>query len=118
MAALLNTATFGRVNELRASSSVRFNVPSKMSTVMKADTTGRIVSSKCANTVVVLVETQRPHPKYKKMVNISKKFHAYDESNELVEGQFVRIEPSGRRLSKMKRWVVAEICGDRACDAQ
>ncbi len=69
---------------------------------------GRVVSNKMDKTVVVAVESFRPHPIYKKAVRRIKKFKAHDEQNACHIGDKVRIEET-RPLSKEKRWRVVEI---------
>jgi len=69
---------------------------------------GRVVSDKMDKTVVVAVESYRPHPIYKKAVRRIKKFKAHDEQNACHIGDMVRIEET-RPLSKEKRWRVVEI---------
>ncbi len=59
-------------------------------------------------TIVVRVETTRPHPVYKKVVRRSKKFHAHDEQNAAKVGDVVRIVET-RPLSKTKAWRLVEI---------
>ena len=68
---------------------------------------GRVVSDKMDKTVVVSVERLRRHPIYKRVVRLSSKFKAHDESDARV-GDTVRIEES-RPLSREKRWRVTEI---------
>jgi small subunit ribosomal protein S17 len=68
---------------------------------------GKVVSNKSQQTVVVLVERRILHPKYKKFVKKSSKYHAHDENNECQINDEVVIRES-RPLSKMKRWVVVE----------
>lgn len=70
-----------------------------MSETKRATLQGRVVSDKMDKTIVVLVETQRKHPLYKKMVKYSKKYHARDEKNEAKIGDTVLIEQT-RPLSK------------------
>lgn len=70
--------------------------------------TGRVVSNKMDKTVVVTVESYRPHPLYKKQVRRIKKFKAHDDQNSCNIGDVVRIEEM-RPLSKEKRWRVVEI---------
>ena len=70
--------------------------------------TGRVVSNKMDKTVVVAVESYRPHPLYKRQVRRIKKFKAHDEQNACHVGDVVRIEET-RPLSKEKRWRVMEI---------
>jgi len=69
---------------------------------------GRVVSNKMDKTVVVAVESYRPHPIYKKAVRRIKKFKAHDEQNACHIGDMVKIEET-RPLSKEKRWRVVEI---------
>ncbi len=66
---------------------------------------GVVVSDKNDKTVVVEVERRFTHPKLKKTVRRSKKYHAHDEANQHKVGDVVRIE-EGRPMSKTKRWVV------------
>ena len=69
---------------------------------------GRVVSDKMDKTVVVAVESYRPHPIYRKAVRRIKKFKAHDEQNACHVGDMVKIEET-RPLSKEKRWRVVEI---------
>ena len=50
----------------------------------------------------------KSHPKYKKVVRRSVKFHAHDEGNIAGVGDTVRIVET-RPLSKQKHWRLAEI---------
>ena len=75
---------------------------------MKKTKQGRVVSDKMDATVVVAVESYRPHPIYKKAVRRIKRFKAHDEQNACHVGDVVRIEET-RPLSKEKRWRVVEI---------
>ncbi len=70
-----------------------------MSDAKKVTLVGRVVSDKMDKTITVLVETQRKHPLYGKMVKYSKKYHAHDENNEAKIGDTVRIVQT-RPLSK------------------
>jgi small subunit ribosomal protein S17 len=67
--------------------------------------TGTVVSDKTDKTVVVLVERRVKHPLYGKIIKRSKKYHAHDESNEIREGETVRIEETAP-ISKLKTWKV------------
>jgi small subunit ribosomal protein S17 len=69
---------------------------------------GVVVSSQMDKTIVVRVETQKAHRRYKKIIRRSTKFHAHDERNEANVGDVVRIVET-RPLSKTKRWRLAEI---------
>jgi small subunit ribosomal protein S17 len=70
--------------------------------------TGRVVSDKMDQTVVVSVERLRRHPIYKRVVRLSTKFKAHDQENTARVGDTVRIEES-RPLSREKRWTVVEV---------
>ena len=69
---------------------------------------GRVLSNRMDKTVVVVVETRRQHPRYKKVVRYKTKFKAHDEGNTCSIGDMVRIVET-RPLSKEKRWRVAEV---------
>lgn len=66
---------------------------------------GVVTSNSCDKTVTVLVTRRVMHPKYKKYVNITKKYHAHDEKNEINVGDKVAIEETSP-ISKTKRWIV------------
>jgi small subunit ribosomal protein S17 len=69
---------------------------------------GIVVSDKGEKTIVVKVDVIKLHPKYKKVVRRTRKFHAHDEQNAAGIGDVVRIVES-RPLSKTKNWRLAEI---------
>jgi small subunit ribosomal protein S17 len=69
---------------------------------------GVVVSDKGDKTIVVKVDVIKSHPKYKKVVRSTVKFHAHDEQNTAGVGDTVRIVET-RPLSKTKRWRLAEI---------
>jgi small subunit ribosomal protein S17 len=69
---------------------------------------GVVVSDKGEKTIVVKVDVIKLHPRYKKVVRRSVKFHAHDEANTAGVGDTVRIVET-RPLSKTKRWRLAEI---------
>jgi small subunit ribosomal protein S17 len=69
---------------------------------------GVVVSDKGDKTIVVKVDVIKLHPKYKKVVRRSVKFHAHDEANSAGIGDTVRIVET-RPLSKTKNWRLAEI---------
>lgn len=64
-----------------------------------------ITSAKWTKTVIVSVSARKAHPKYKKMYTVTKKYHAHDESNSLVEWQEIVIQECNP-ISKLKKWVV------------
>jgi small subunit ribosomal protein S17 len=81
-------------------------------TVIRKEKIGRVVSNKMNKTVVVAVDYLRPHPIYRKTVRQTHKFYAHDEENRCQIGDVVRIEET-RPLSKLKRWRVIEIIGNK-----
>src|SRR3989441_2741439 len=70
--------------------------------------TGKVTSAKMQKTIVVEVQRLVQHPKYRRVVRISKKFYAHDEKREAKTGDTVRIS-STRPLSKLKRWRLKEV---------
>jgi len=70
--------------------------------------TGKVISDKMDKTVVVLVETLRRHPLYKKVIRHTSKFKAHDENNDCKLGDRVKIAET-RPLSKEKHWRVVEV---------
>ena len=69
---------------------------------------GTVVSDRGDKTIVVKVDTIKAHPRYKKVVRRSKKFHAHDEQNQAKIGDVVKIIET-RPISKTKNWRLAEI---------
>jgi len=69
---------------------------------------GIVVSDAMEKTIVVRVDVVKAHPRYKKVVRRSVKFHAHDESSQAKVGDVVRIVET-RPLSKTKRWRLAEV---------
>jgi small subunit ribosomal protein S17 len=69
---------------------------------------GVVVSSAMDKTIVVKVDTIKAHPRYKKVVRRSVKFHAHDEQNSAHVGDIVRIVET-RPLSKTKNWRLVEV---------
>ena len=70
--------------------------------------TGKVTSAKMEKTIVVEVQRLVQHPKYRRVVRISKKFYAHDENRQAKIGDTVRIVAS-RPLSKLKRWRLKEV---------
>ena len=69
---------------------------------------GVVVSDKMDKTVIVKVERRTTHPLYRKTVTRSERLHAHDETNDVHQGDRVRIAET-RPLSKTKRWRVVEV---------
>jgi small subunit ribosomal protein S17 len=69
---------------------------------------GIVVSDKADKTIIVKVDVIKSHPKYKKVIRSTVRFHAHDEANVAGLGDTVRIVET-RPLSKLKHWRLAEI---------
>ena len=69
---------------------------------------GVVVSSAMDKTIVVRVDSIKAHPRYKKVVRRSVKFHAHDEQNTANVGDVVRIVET-KPLSKSKHWRLVEV---------
>jgi len=78
-----------------------------MTTIQKSKI-GQVSSNKMDKTLVVLVESHRNHPLYKKTIKKVKRYKVHDENNECKIGDTVKIIET-RPLSKEKRWRVSEI---------
>ncbi|MBT3194673.1 MAG: 30S ribosomal protein S17 [Verrucomicrobia bacterium] len=74
---------------------------------------GTVVSRSGDKSIVVQVETRKPHPLYGKIVRQAKKFHAHDEANEANVGDRVVISEA-RPMSKLKRWRLVQVEEKRA----
>jgi small subunit ribosomal protein S17 len=70
--------------------------------------TGKVVSNKMDKTITVKVDRKVKHPLLGKIINLSNKFHAHDEKNEINEGDVVQITEQ-RPISKTKSWVVTKV---------
>ena len=69
---------------------------------------GRVVSDKMDKTIVVSVERLTRHRLYKRVIRLTTKFKAHDETNDAHIGDTVLIEES-RPLSATKRWRLIEV---------
>ena len=69
---------------------------------------GRVVSDRMDKTIVVSVERLARHPLYKRVIRLTTKFKAHDETNDAKVGDTVLIEES-RPLSATKRWRLVSI---------
>jgi len=69
---------------------------------------GKVTSAKMEKTIVVEVQRLVQHPKYRRVVRISKKFYAHDEKREAKQGDTVSIV-SSRPLSRLKRWRLQKV---------
>ena len=69
---------------------------------------GIAVSTKMDKTVVVSVVERVRHPRYHKTLQRTKRFYAHDATNDVREGDRVRIAET-RPISRQKRWRVVEV---------
>ena len=74
---------------------------------------GVVVSDAMQKTRVVKIERVYRHPRYQRVIRMSKKLKAHDEGNESKVGDRVLIEET-RPLSKEKRWRIRQILGRAA----
>ncbi len=74
----------------------------------RKERTGVVVSDKMDKTIVVMVETRKAHPLYRKVVREFAKLYSHDEENLAKMGDTVRISET-RPLSKSKRWRLVEV---------
>jgi small subunit ribosomal protein S17 len=74
---------------------------------MKKTLTGKVVSTKMINTVVVLVERKFRHAVYHKVIIRHKKFKAHNDKLDLHAGDMVMIEET-KPISKDKHFKVIE----------
>lgn len=77
-------------------------------TPLKRTLIGKVVSTKRAKTVTVLVERRVKHELYGKIVVKSSKYHAHDEKGEYQLGDVIEITES-RPISKTKSWVASRL---------
>ncbi len=78
---------------------------------VRKERTGEVVSAKMQKTIVVRVERRVPHPDFKKIVRIHKRFYVHDETNTAKVGDRVVIRET-RPMSKLKRWELVTVLKD------
>ena len=69
---------------------------------------GKVVSKSGNKSIVIVVESRKPHPLYGKIIKQSSKFHAHDEENAANVGDTVVIMET-RPISRLKRWRLIEV---------
>ena len=74
----------------------------------RRDQEGVVVSDAMQKTRVVRIERVYRHPRYQRVIRMSKKLKAHDEGNESKVGDRVVIEET-RPISKEKRWRIRSI---------
>ena len=73
---------------------------------------GTVISSNSNKTIVVKVTRRVKHKLYKKIISLSKNYHAHDEENLYKNGDKVNIIES-KPISKLKKWLVVKNIGDQ-----
>ena len=69
---------------------------------------GTVVSDKMDKTIVVTVQRRKKHRLYHKVMTLTQRYKAHDETNACHLGDIVRIEEC-RPMSREKRWRVIEV---------
>lgn len=69
---------------------------------------GRVISDKMEQTVIVAVESRIRHALYGRILRRTKKLKAHDESNSVGMGDLVEIMET-RPISREKRWRVVRV---------
>jgi small subunit ribosomal protein S17 len=74
----------------------------------RQELTGIVTSAKMEKTIIVKVTRLVQHKLYRRVMRVTKKFYAHDETRQAKPGDTVRIVET-RPLSKLKRWRLAEV---------
>lgn len=74
----------------------------------RGETTGVVVSDAMDKSIVVRLDRSKLHPRYRKVIRLTKKVHVHDEKNDANTGDTVRIVPC-RPMSKTKTWRLSGI---------
>ena len=69
---------------------------------------GVVISTKMDKTVVVAIIHSVRHRRYGKTMQRTSRLYAHDETNDVREGDRVRVSET-RPMSKLKRWRVVEV---------
>lgn len=69
---------------------------------------GKVVSNKMDKTAIILVESRKTHPKFKKIYTYSSRLKIHDEKNECNEGDVVQAVEC-HPLSREKRHKLVKI---------
>ena len=72
---------------------------------------GIVVSSSSNKTITVNVTRRIKHKLYKKIIRLTKKYHAHDENNQCKVGDTVSIIET-KPISKLKKWKVISSAGE------
>ncbi len=92
------------MSEVTADTTKTPDAPSKA----RKERVGIVVSDKMQKTIVVKVVRRVPHPHFRKIVAVSKKFYAHDENSQAKLGDKVLIAEIPPK-SHLKRWELKEV---------
>jgi small subunit ribosomal protein S17 len=70
--------------------------------------TGLVVSDKADKTIIVRIDYQRRHKRYRKILRSSVTLHAHDERNDAHAGDTVKVVEC-RPMSRTKRWRLVDV---------
>jgi small subunit ribosomal protein S17 len=74
----------------------------------RQELTGVVTSAKMQKTIVVKVTRLVRHKLYTRVMRVTKKFYAHDETREARPGDTVKIVAT-RPMSKLKRWRLTQV---------
>lgn len=69
---------------------------------------GVVVSDSMEKSIVVRMDRSKLHPRYRKVMRLTKKVHVHDERNDAHVGDTVRFVAC-RPMSKTKSWRLVEV---------
>lgn len=72
-------------------------------TPVRKEYMGVVVSDAMDKTITVRIDRSKMHPRYRKVMRLSKKVHVHDEKNDAHNGDTVKFVAC-RPLSKTKTW--------------
>lgn len=72
-------------------------------TPVRKEIMGVVVSEAMDKTITVRIDRSKMHPRYRKVMRLSKKVHVHDEKNDAHVGDTVKFVAC-RPLSKTKTW--------------
>ena len=111
---MANTKTTHSAAELQAKREIKKNAPVKeVANAVEQKSTkktfiGTVVSDKMQKTVVISIERKVAHPKYGKLIKITKRFKADTNNMEIKTGDLIRMEET-RPISRGKSFKVIEV---------
>ncbi len=90
---------------------------SKTKRSLRKTRSATVISDCQDKTIVVRVDRRAAHPRYHKVITLSKRHYVHDEANDARIGDRVEIMET-RPLSKLKRWRLVSILNRAATDQE